>query len=443
MMLLIAEDVVEFIHKYGGELILERLIPFAVLIIGFFPITVSLVVALEAFVGEKERGTIEPLLSAPLLDWQMYFGKLLASTLPPLLASFTAIGLFYGVLIWKKIPAPDPVLTIQLLIMAAVHALVMVSGAIAVSTQSTSIRAANLLASFIVIPTTLLIQWESSLLFWGNDTVLSFALIGVIVLAGLLVRVGLAHFRREYLLSREIDTFNLRWLGRVFWKGFAGNARSIWDWYRVEIPRGLRQIRMPLVLLSILAVVTLVGSYLYTYAYLPDLGNYANSTQVQEIRDRIPQILNDATSQDAPSMISFPFIFLNNLRATAGVFLLGLISFSVVGILLFMANLGLIGVVLALINMLGLPVWKIVLYGILPHGVFEIPALFLASAAAFRVGAVLFTPSPEHSIGEVLIESIGDWFKIYVGVVIPLLAIAALIETFVTPQLLFGVLRGL
>src|SRR5690606_20362468 len=60
-----ARQAVDFLNQFDANLILDRLVPFSIMIIGFFPITVSLVVALESFVGEKERGTIEPLLSAP------------------------------------------------------------------------------------------------------------------------------------------------------------------------------------------------------------------------------------------------------------------------------------------------------------------------------------------------------------------------------------------
>jgi len=65
LMNLVAKEAVSYINQYGANLIVDRLVPFSILIIGFFPITISLVVALESFVGEKERGTIEPLLSSP------------------------------------------------------------------------------------------------------------------------------------------------------------------------------------------------------------------------------------------------------------------------------------------------------------------------------------------------------------------------------------------
>lgn len=55
-----ARETVDFLNQYNANLVLDRLVPISIMIIGFFPITVSLVVALESFVGEKERGTIEP-----------------------------------------------------------------------------------------------------------------------------------------------------------------------------------------------------------------------------------------------------------------------------------------------------------------------------------------------------------------------------------------------
>jgi ABC-type transport system involved in multi-copper enzyme maturation permease subunit len=60
-----AGQLIGFVEQYGANIIVDRLIPFFLLIVGFFPISVSLVIALESFVGEKERGSIEPLLNSP------------------------------------------------------------------------------------------------------------------------------------------------------------------------------------------------------------------------------------------------------------------------------------------------------------------------------------------------------------------------------------------
>ena len=79
-----AHQAVDFVNRYGAPLIGERLIPFLLMIVGFFPISISLVVALESFAGERERLSLEPLLATPLSDAQLYMGKMLASLALPL-----------------------------------------------------------------------------------------------------------------------------------------------------------------------------------------------------------------------------------------------------------------------------------------------------------------------------------------------------------------------
>src|SRR5450756_2149488 len=43
-----AQAAIDFTTKYGAPLIAERLVPFLLMVVGFFPITVSLVIALES-----------------------------------------------------------------------------------------------------------------------------------------------------------------------------------------------------------------------------------------------------------------------------------------------------------------------------------------------------------------------------------------------------------
>jgi uncharacterized membrane protein SpoIIM required for sporulation len=44
-------------------------------------------------------------------------------------------------------------------------------------------------------------------------------------------------------------------------------------------------------------------------------------------------------------------------------------------------------------------------------------------------------------MGEVILELLADWTKIFIGLVVPLLAVAALIEAYITPTLLQNVLK--
>jgi uncharacterized membrane protein SpoIIM required for sporulation len=429
----VARSAVEFVGRYGGTLLVDRLVPFSVLIIGFFPITISLVVALESFVGEKERGTIEPLLSTPLKDWHMYLGKLLIGVLTPLLASLLGISLYLVIVSRQAIQMPELPVLLQLFALTIGHAVLMVSAAIVISVQSTSVKAANLLASFVVIPVAILMQGESALLFWGNNQVLWLAVVGVLILAGLLIRVGLSHFHREYLLGREIDVLNIRWAWRTFWGYFKGEASSLWGWYRVEIRTALRQLWVPVCVLTFLAVITLWVGYQWTVTNVPELVDMTSPNAVERLSKQFEQT---TTLTNLGQNLSAPFIFSHNVRAVGIILLAGLVSFSVLGMLVYIVNLSTIGALLGLFQLLGYSPITLTINGLLPHGVFEVPALILASAAMLRIGVVLVTPQMGRSLGEVVLELLADWTKVVIGAVIPLLLIASIIETYITPILL-------
>jgi uncharacterized membrane protein SpoIIM required for sporulation len=72
---------------------------------------------------------------------------------------------------------------------------------------------------------------------------------------------------------------------------------------------------------------------------------------------------------------------------------------------------------------------------VLPHGVIEIPAAILATAAIVYAGAKLATPAAQETFGETWVRAMADWVKVMIGLVIPLLLVAAAIEAWVTPQI--------
>jgi hypothetical protein len=119
--------------------------------------------------------------------------------------------------------------------LSTTQALVMVSAAVVISSQATSARAANLLASFIVVPMAFLLQGEAGLL-----------LVGIIRRSGcwrffcfvvniLFIRMGIRIFNREYLLGREIDVIDFRGGWRTF-KEASGRRVGLRELYLREIP---------------------------------------------------------------------------------------------------------------------------------------------------------------------------------------------------------------
>jgi uncharacterized membrane protein SpoIIM required for sporulation/ABC-type transport system involved in multi-copper enzyme maturation permease subunit len=424
---------VAFMNRFGGNLILGNLIPFVILVIGFFPLSFTLVVALESFVGEKERGTIEPLLSSPLEDRHLYLGKLFVGITTPLVFSLISIGIYLILVSRRAVQFPSAYMLSLILLLTFAHAVLMVSSAIVISVQSTTIRSANLMASFVVVPVAFLLQGETILIFWGNEDVLWFAIVAVALLSALLVRLGLAHFKREYLLGREIDTLNFKNIYRVLRDRFVGGAKSVAEWYRVEIPITLRQLRQPLIIVIVLTLISVASSYAWVVVNVPKYIDITPS-RADELRTMVGDNLVSLDNLD--KALPAPVLFLHNARTTLVFLLMGLVSFGTLGLTLSMVNFALVGGVLGAAQLVGFSPLLTFSVGVLPHGMFELTAVILATAAMLRVGALLVSPNTDKSLGETFLLSLADWFRVFVGLVVPLLAVAAVIEIYVTPVLI-------
>ncbi len=122
-------------------------------------------------------------------------------------------------------------------------------------------------------------------------------------------------------------------------------------------------------------------------------------------------------------------------------FLSGLVSFGVLGIVIYLINVSLIGGVLSVFAYMGVSPLLVFAAGLLPHGFFELPALLLSGAVVLHVSVALVTPQMGKSLGEVVIELIAEWAKVFTGIVVPLLCVAAVIETYITPLIIQAVFK--
>jgi stage II sporulation protein M len=133
-----------------------------------------------------------------------------------------------------------------------------------------------------------------------------------------------------------------------------------------------------------------------------------------------------------PAWAMFVIILLKNISAIAFSFVLSPL-FLIVPLASLLMNGWLIGVVAHAVvaeRSLGY-----LLRGLLPHGIFELPALFIAEAAALSFGVAamraVFDPSRREGIAVALRANLK-----YLGIAAALFLPAALIEAFVTPLLL-------
>lgn len=424
-----------FADRYGAQVEADQVFPFLLMVVGFFPVTVALVLALESFVGEKERRSIEPLLCSPLSDFQLYFGKLLAALIPSLIASYLGMALY---LLWVYLQGvwnPSWDLLVQIYALATTNCLIMVSGAVVVSSQTTSMRAANLLAVFIILPMAVLLQAESAVIVWARDTVLFWTLVGETIVAILLVRLGVAHFNREELVSKEFDSFDLRRGISSFWKDFRGDAVSPMDWYRHELRVTLKVMRLP----ALLVVVVLIGGLVLGASLADQFVIPSEFISIDSIKGGAIEGLQDIRFFEDNSI---PLVWLNNLRTIFLATIAGLLSFGVLALIVMAVPILIIGFFTATINSAGLSPVLFLLAVVLPHGILEIPAFILAGAAILRLGAKLASPSPGQTIGEAWLGGMVDWAKVMIGIVLPLLLGAAIVEVLITPRVASWVFGG-
>jgi uncharacterized membrane protein SpoIIM required for sporulation len=430
-----AQQAVDFVSRYGAPVIGDRLIPFLLMVVGFFPISISLVIALESFAGERERLSLEPLLATPLTDSQLYYGKMLASLVPPLSASYLGIGVYLTGLVLRLGWIPSAQLLAQILALTTIQAMVMVCGAVVISSQTTSVRAANLLASFIIIPVAELIIGESLIMFWGRYHILWWIVLALTLVVIVLIRMGLKLFNREELLGRELDVLDLRWAWKTFREAFRAGSVSIGSWYSGLLKGSLRKLGVSMLLMA----GALAAAYVLGFRFANSFTLPAELFNDQAFDQDWLDVLSQFGLLSAAGALRILFI---NIRALFLSALLGMFTFGVLAVILLMVPIGLTGYFAGNLALAGQSPLLFMAALILPHGVLEIPAAIVSGAAVLKLGLALISLPRGSSLGEGWIKAFAEWARINLGIVLPLLIGAALLEALVTPRIAVLLLAG-
>lgn len=139
---------------------------------------------------------------------------------------------------------------------------------------------------------------------------------------------------------------------------------------------------------------------------------------------------------DAPAIETSFMLLLNNSKASLVAIVLGFIPILILPYLSLMINGMIIGLIIQLGEAQGHSGISLFLYGLLPHGVTELSALLLAGAMGSLISITLakkiFKKSSTLSMKE--LTKMLSWT--FLLIIIPLLIFSAIIEGFITPQLL-------
>lgn len=171
------------------------------------PLVIPVSLAVYAVVGEKEQGSLEPLLATPLTDGELFVGKALASVLPGLAVAWICFGLFSMFLIVLQPPYVGvffkPAWLLSLFALGPLLATFSVLAAMAVSALTRDTRAAYQLSSLLILP---FLVGGLSYVFTQpglvRPGVVGVAIGGAALLDGLMLRVCVRLFRRQDILTR-------------------------------------------------------------------------------------------------------------------------------------------------------------------------------------------------------------------------------------------------
>lgn len=161
----------------------------------------------------------------------------------------------------------------------------------------------------------------------------------------------------------------------------------------------------------------------YLFGQNPEL----TQTLLAQVVDKFQGIMENGE-------ISWIQLLINNLQASILGVLVGLVPFLFLPLLGIFSNAAVLGLVFSTI-VTATPLWKIIIFGILPHGIFELTAVFLCYSMGISICWNLSKKIVGHKQHENMKGLLQNCLRVSVLIVIPLLIIAALVETFITVQL--------
>lgn len=183
----------------------------------------------------------------------------------------------------------------------------------------------------------------------------------------------------------------------------------------------LAKIKTYSIVLSILFIVSIVIGY--------DLAREYPEKTKEIIYDILKDLIDPTKEYSSFQLLEF--IFIKNLTVATISVLLGII-FGIIPVAIIFLN----GLIFGIVAYIALEQFNMLVFlaGILPHGIIEIPALIFSAAGGLLIWQSLwdYILYNKGEPGKNFILTI----KFFIFVVMPMLAVAAIIETFITPYIL-------
>ncbi|MFD1178966.1 stage II sporulation protein M [Paenibacillus puldeungensis] len=158
--------------------------------------------------------------------------------------------------------------------------------------------------------------------------------------------------------------------------------------------------------------------------------------------ERLGEYSRRLSQSEHPELSFFVFIFFNNALKSIGVMALGALFCLIPAFFLFMNGLAL-GYVVVAAGAHGESTMSLILRGLLPHGIIEIPAILVAAAFGLQFGYLVIKSLGERGSRDASERTV-EWRKFFVSAgraafwIVILLLIAAAVESTLTFYLMGG-----
>lgn len=176
---------------------------------------------------------------------------------------------------------------------------------------------------------------------------------------------------------------------------------------------------------SILFVICMLSGIIFGFKY-SDITEQILKSFIENKSD----IISDYGNINALGLIK------NNGIACIVSIIIGFFPFIFLPILTLLLNGFLVGVTLGFgQTVYNMSIIKVFVFGILPHGIFEIPSLIIS----ISMGLYLCLNITKKIIGktsEKISNILIEYIRIFICIILPLLIIAGLVESYITPTLL-------
>jgi ABC-2 type transport system permease protein len=186
---------------------LDQRLGLSLLYMLLIPATVPAVLASFSVVGEREQGTLEPLLTTPISREELLLGKAAAAMIPSVAVAYTAFGVFLAAVrlfantnVATAVFHQGPVLLAQAVFTPLLAGWAVWAG-IAISSRSSDVRVAQQLGTLASIPPLAIVALMSLRVIQPTFALAVALGVGLLAIDSLAWRVVSAMFDRERLIT--------------------------------------------------------------------------------------------------------------------------------------------------------------------------------------------------------------------------------------------------